>query len=202
MSAIIALALAMGVAGYVLGPPIVQAGTSAIRIASGKSSSQLKVSGGRAAVDTEADTEPAGILFSGKTILTSVDLGYVFQQAGGNFLIAQGTSSNGSACANSSIVSGVVVDNTASANSTVSIAGDTNSDGAGGDPIWQGTVPSGGHLNDTMDGGVFSGSPLSVTVSGAAAQWYVYGLCFSSSSSVASRITQRLLQSHMLAGKR
>src|SRR5207302_10550941 len=128
------------------------------------------------------------------------DLGYVYQQAGGNFLFSQGTSSNPSACANSSILSSVVVDNSGSSTAQIAITADTDVNGTAGDPAWSGTVPALGHLDDTMDGGLFAGGPLAITVSGSGVHWYLYGVCFRSSAS--SRFQQRILRSHrMMAGR-
>ena len=193
--ATVTIALVAGLVGYIIGPPIVQAATSAVKISSGTKASQLKVSGGRGLVDTEADTEPAGVLFSGRTILTSVDFGLVFTQAGGGAMMGSGTSS-GTACANTSIVSAFVVDgNSNTSPVTVTVSGDRDFGGAeGATDIWQGTVGPGGHLNDTMDGGIFLGGPLTVAVAGTGAKWYAYGVCFSGTASAKSVVLRALMQ--------
>ena len=76
---------------------------------------------------------------------------------------------------------------------TVTVTGDTDNNGSGGDLLWQGTVPGGGHLDDTFDGAVFAGGPIAVTASDSSATWLLYGVCFTTASRSAA---QRAL-SHM-----
>jgi hypothetical protein len=197
--ATVTIALVAGMVGYIIGPPIVQAATSAVKITSGSTASQLKISSGMAKVDTEAVTTQSSVFTTGPAIVTQVDFGLVLAEAAGQNVIGQGASTNASACPNTSIVAAIVADGaTNSGNVTITVTGDTDFNGSGGDPVWQGTLNPGDHIDDTMDGGIFVGGPLAVNVSGTGANWYVYGLCFSSAAAAKSPIVRAIMHSHRL----
>jgi hypothetical protein len=129
-----------------------------------------------------------------------VDFGLVLTEAAGQNVLGSGNAANASACANTSIVAAIVVDGTSnSSDVTVTLTGDTDFDSSTPTvPIWQGTVAPGDHLNDMMDGGIFVGGPLGVSVSGSGANWYVYGLCFSGTAAAKSPIVRAIMHSHRL----
>jgi hypothetical protein len=178
------------IVGYVVGPTAAQAAANLVKVSAGTGPKQLSISSGRALVDTEASSFPA-CLGTGTQCLATISLAFTAPN-GGN-VIAHGTTGS-TACSTAAVVDGIVVDrSTAGGATTVTVTGDTDNNGTGGDLLWQGTAQGGGHLDDTFDGAVFAGGPIAVTTTDSSATWILYGVCLSSGSRAA---VQRAL-SHM-----
>jgi hypothetical protein len=188
---VVGLTVIAGLVGYVAGPPIAQAATSVVKVASGSTSKQLTISSGRAFVDTEASTS-AGCLGTGSHCL-DVEAFALTAPIGAD-VMKTGTT-GATACSAAGVVDGIVVDRaTGGGSTTVTVTGDTDRNGTAGDPLWAGTVSGPGHLDDTFDGAVFTGGPIAVTATDANATWFVYGICFAGLSQ--SQIRQALQHAH------
>ena len=167
LGAVGALVAAGLVLGYLFGPPLVNAAgnapatTSDVHIKDDTNSYKANVtSTHKLSVDTEA-----AVTDLGDNYLDT--FGYQGVYPDGDLVIGRGT---GSATINAcGVVAGVVVDG--ATGDTVTLKEGTSID-------WQGTLgSSGGHLNDTFDGGIYFTSNISVTTTGTD-EWIVYGFQF------------------------
>ena len=164
--------------GYLLGPTVVQAATtSVVRIGSGTTLAQAKVSAKRLWVDTEASTYPC--FGRGSKCLDTEVGGIVYQLPGGNDQLGQGSSSDVQVvkclAGQFAVLSSVVVDGPTTP-TTITITADATPFGSNNtlSTLWRGTVAAGGHLDDSFDGGVVFGRTLSVTETGDAL-WILNG---------------------------
>jgi len=152
--------LVAGLVGYLIGPPIANALTTVV-IKSGATGNIANVDGTHALfVNTEAS---ANIL---QGFLNTFSEQVPF---GGDVLLS-GTTNKSKA--NQGTIDSIVVDNTTGSPATVTIT-----DLRGPDPdvqVWKGTIPAGGHVNDSFDGGIFFLGNLQVVDPGGA-QFFVYG---------------------------
>ena len=173
------LVLAGVVVGSVIGPPIAQAvGASLVTIEGSGSTNKAKVSSkGQLAVDTGAQIQ--SVLCGPnnqqcKSLDVNIQGGHLGISGDGNAsVIDQGTASHSDTQACGTIES-VTVDNSTASSSTVSMTIKDQSNNTVN--LWQGTVAAGGHVNDTFGlSGIGFQEPLTVTETGGAAQWYVYG---------------------------
>ena len=185
-SRVIGLVAIAAIAGYLVGPTAAQAASSLVKVTTGIGPKQLTIKSGKAAVDTGA-SRVVGCLGPGSACLGTI--GLAFTAPNGATVMAHGTAAS-TACSGPAVVDGVVVDRSASGGATtVTVTGDTDNNGTGGDLMWQGTVQGGGHLDDTFDGAVFAGGPIAVTASDSSATWILYGACFATAPrSAAQRV--------------
>ena len=167
------------VVGSFIGPPIAQAvGASLVTIQGSGSTNKAKVSSkGLLAVDTGAQI--SSVLCGPnnqkcKSLDVNIQGGHLGISGDGNAsVIDQNTASHtdSSACG---IIESVTVDNASVSSSTVAMTIKDQSNNTVN--LWQGTVAAGGHVNDTFGlSGIGFQEPLTVTETGGAAQWYVYG---------------------------
>lgn len=160
---LVVVAVTAAVIGGVLGPPIVRAATKAVTI-KGAGNKAKVTNRGALSVDTEAQ-ENFGALDTN-----------AFTLPGGVLPIEVGAS--GVVASDTGFLTNVVVDApTAAGEVTVTL---TDNFGE----IWQGTVQSGGHLNDVLQNGIVWSGNLTVTVSPSGqADVFLYGQAFGSGAS-------------------
>jgi hypothetical protein len=184
---VIALVVAAGTVGYIVGPPVAAAVTSLVTIKGAGSTNKAKVNGtGQLLVDTEATTQnstcygcgPSGEDVPLKALDVQVTGGFVAVDAHGAGVIDQGTASRTlDSCGG--VTEAVTVNNDTANTTVIDIFADTDFDET--TPrvlIWTGTIPAGTHLNDTFGtGGVGFGDSggIEINETGGTARWFVYG---------------------------
>src|SRR5436190_16428594 len=89
---VLVIAAAAAVAGYLIGPTVVQAAGSVVKIGNSRKASQARVRGHRLWVDTEASTFPC--FGKGTSCLDTEIGGVLFTLPAGNDVIGQGAASN------------------------------------------------------------------------------------------------------------
>ncbi len=157
---VVAILLAGGIAGYVVGPPVVQAATNAVTIKDPQTASKARV------VQGNLWTNATGSVV------------YALTEPIGEVLLISGNDSN--AKTGSGDLTGVSM-NVSSAGSspvTINIRKGASSSGV---IIWQGTVEGIGHLHDVFEQAVTISSGFNVQVvnsGGASLHYEVYGCCF------------------------
>jgi hypothetical protein len=174
--------LAGAIVGSLLGPPIASAVGSLVTIEGSGSSNKAKVTPtGRLQVDTGGVGTQTFTCGPSNQQCTALDVnasGRLGVNVGGDTLIGSGTAGTTVSCQGTAAA--MTVDNTTAATSTVSISAQLGGPGGGGGGsvgVWQGTVPAGGHVNDSFGTGGIQFNQLTVAVTGAA-QWYLYGQKF------------------------
>jgi hypothetical protein len=192
---VVLIALVSAMVGSLLGPTVVQAATSVVKIGSGTLASQARVRSHRVWVHTEASSFGC---FGPKSHCLDTEVGgIVYQLPGGNDQLGQGTGNDSGVvtCASGryAVLSSVVVDNP-TGQSTVSISADATpfNGSSTRSLLWQGSLGPAGHLDDTFDGGIVFGRTLSVTSTGDA-RWILNGsnLGCTGSAAVAREIAAR-----------
>ena len=175
---VVVIAAVAAVLGSLFGPTVVQATTGVVKVGNGTLASQGRVKSHRLWVDTEASATARCFGPGSRCLDTNVG-GIVYQLPAGNDQLGQGSGSKTAVVScgagEFAVLSSVVVDNP-SAQTTISITADATpfNGSATKSLLWRGTVPAGGHLDDSFDGGVVFGRSLSVTSTGDAL-WILNG---------------------------
>ena len=170
--AVVGMVLAAGVAGYLVGPPLVQAATSLVTIQGAGSTNRAKVtSSGRLRVDTEAGVDRGRLSVLPRGGFTSTTGSSVFTAPFGlPVVLASGTTNGTDLGGDSGVLTTVVAGDVGT-----TVTADTNCDGNPGDLAWQNSGT--GHFSDTFEGGIFYCGPLNVVLQGGPTghPWLLYG---------------------------